>query len=470
MYSRWETTVWSFDHHAGTSTVLGCLYFTLTAVPFVVTVAYLLFGRTRRLHELDTYVRKSATAKDVFESKRSGKDDKAAQPADPADDESGDMPLGQYFQRQYRLVNTWYAYGIALTAFYFVYGVLVYWAFLSWGSLLTGPTTDAAPDAGLWRLVRLGGTGAFGATIAAVWHMYWRVVRLDLVPRTFFQLSARLVASPFLAIAFAALLNDAFAYLTAFFAGMYADEALRILKVKAYGGLNKVVNRDAVDGSLSLAMIQGITTDDQLRLSEEGISDVEHMAMANVLTLATNTGYSLQRIVDWKDQAYLCCYVREDVSLWRGQLIRGALDVLTMASQYYWTGGGDQRGPGTDDAEAAAAKKQGADGADVGDGGARVAEEVQGANRGVVDPGTAAAAAAGATGNPDNATDTNGRDARRGGATDRDELLQALSSALKIDRASIERLIVSVYNDNRVYQLWKLSKSFFPEDAKQQLG
>jgi hypothetical protein len=97
--------VWSFDHHAGTSTVLGCLYFTLTAVPFVAAVLYLLFGRTRRLHELGTYVRKSATAKDAFESKLSGKDDKAAPPTDPADDESGDMSLGQYFQKQYWLVN-----------------------------------------------------------------------------------------------------------------------------------------------------------------------------------------------------------------------------------------------------------------------------------------------------------------------------------------------------------------------------
>ncbi|MEX3917908.1 hypothetical protein AB4Y43_16950 [Paraburkholderia sp. BR10872] len=317
-----------------------------------------------------------------------------------ADEHEADKrPLRKLIEDRYKEANAWHGYAVALVVFYVVYSVLLYWTFFSWGEELTAAHSGQAVSPAFWRVVRLGGTGAFGATLAAIWHLHWRVVRLDLVPRTLFQLSARLCASPFLAIAFSTLFIDQLAFPLAFCAGAFGDEGIRLLRVKAYG----LMRSKGSDASLPLWIIQGITSDDELRLSEEGIADVEHMAKAPVLTLATNTGYSLQRLVDWKDQAYLCCYVGYDISKWREQLVRGSLDILGLAGQYYQT---KNYGTGADAAAANIERE-----------------------------------------------------------SDRQEVLQALAKALNIDKACIERLIVSIYNDKRVYQLWQLSKSFSRDDA-----
>lgn len=378
---------------------LRCVGVTLGCIPLLLTVAYLLTGWQRRATELGSYIRGTVKASDVLTA------DSAGGTGKPPEGGNGDAPpadhrtLRKLVEDLYKEANPWRGYAMALAVFYVVYSVLLYWTFFSWGQELTAPNLGHAVPPPFWRVVRLGGTGAFGATLAAIWHLHWRVVRLDLVPRTFFQLSARLCASPFLAIVFSSLLIDQAAFPLAFCAGAFGDEAIRLLRVKAYG----LMRSDGSDASLPLWIIQGITSDDELRLSEEGIADVEHMAKAPVLTLATNTGYSLQRLVDWQDQANLCCYVGYEISKWRKQLVRGSLDILGLASEYYKT----RDYSAGDDPKAVKAERE----------------------------------------------------------DDRQEVLQALAKALNIDKACIERLIVSIYDDKRIYQLWQLSKSFTRDDT-----
>lgn len=301
--------------------VVICTGSALAAVPFLLVVAYLSLGRGRRIEELRSYVRSSALAADVLPPVAK---DGPAQNAES---------LGDHFARRFRETHTKRAYLASLVVFYSVYGVLLYWSFLAWGRALAPPAGNVVEAPALWAIVRLGAAGAFGATVGAIWHLHWRVIRLDLQPRTLLQLSARLCMSPFLAIAVASPLPLTAQAMVAFGAGLFGDEALRRVKWAWYKALQ---TKGRPETSLSLQLIQGISSDDELRLWEEGIADVQHLAVETVLTLVTNTSYSLERIVDWKDQAYLCVYVGEEmITKWRGACTRGALDVLGMAPEYY---------------------------------------------------------------------------------------------------------------------------------------
>jgi hypothetical protein len=362
--------------------VLTCIGITLGCIPAILVATYIYIGLRRRADDLQAYVGI------VVPSGRDGDPDRASAAAGtsgpPRTDASipaGD--LGHHLRERFNQANQRGDYVVAVLAFYWVYGVLIYWALSTWGMVLNDPPIAKGA---FWDAVKLGGTGALGATLAAIWHLYWRVVRLDLVPRTFFQLSARLVAAPFLAIVLSALPAEKtievapVAALVAFVAGAFGDEALRRLKSVAY----KILNRINGDAALPLDWIQGIGGDDELRLREEGIYDVQNLGVCSVVTLATNTGYNLQRIVDWKNQAYLCNYVGQKIAIWRAVYVRGALDLFDLAEPYY-----------------------------------------------------------------------NG--------ADRPGLIAALATKLNVDAPVIERLIVSIYNDRQVYQLWVLAKAFAPE-------
>jgi hypothetical protein len=78
-----------------------------------------------------------------------------------------------------------------------------------------------------------------------------------------------------------------------------------------------------------------LETNDELRLWEEGITDAQHLAVEGIVSLLVNTTYSLECIIDWKDQAFLCAYVGNDLQKWRDLQIRGAMDVLGCAPSYY---------------------------------------------------------------------------------------------------------------------------------------
>ncbi|SDI70152.1 hypothetical protein SAMN04487926_12233 [Paraburkholderia steynii] len=302
--------------------VIICSGSALAALPLLLVIAYVALGRGRRIEELKSYVRSSARAADVLPPD--------AKDAAQADAES----LGDHFARRFLESHRKRAYFASLVVFYSVYGVLLYWSFLAWGRALTLAAGSPVESPALWSVVRLGAAGAFGATFGAIWHLHWRVIRLDLQPRTLLQLSARLSVSPFLAIAIAGPLptQSPEATLVAFGAGLFGDEALRRVRWLWHKALQIAGRKES---SLSLQLVQGISSDDELRLWEEGIADVQHLAVETVLSLITNTSYSLERIVDWKDQAYLCMYVGEEITKWRSVSTRGALDVLGMAPEYY---------------------------------------------------------------------------------------------------------------------------------------
>jgi hypothetical protein len=297
-----------------------CVGGVLALVPFLLVVAYLFLGRQRRVDELKSYVRASAPAKEVL-------------PPDQIDGVNEDESLANLLARRYWKSHSNGAYLTALVVFYVVYGVLLYWTLLAWGIHLGTSANSPQPAPQLWSVIRAGGAGVLGATLAVLWHLHWRVVRLDLQPRTLLHCCMRLCVAPFVAVALVAILpvSENGNTLVAFGAGLFSDEALRRLRWIWH----RLVGTSEQQASLPLRLVQGIGSDDELRLWEEGITDAQHLAVETVVRLVTNTNYSLERIVDWKDQAYLYVYVGEEIVQWRAQHTRAALDVLGMAAEYY---------------------------------------------------------------------------------------------------------------------------------------
>ncbi|XLZ69740.1 hypothetical protein ABT364_24930 [Massilia sp. SR12] len=297
-----------------------CIGSTLLILPLLLVAVFLVLGRRRRVKEIRSYVENPSASGMLIP------------PQDGVPDSTTNESLAEHLVGKYNETHSGWAFFYTMLVFYAVYGVLVYWTFSSWGRMLGQP--DNTQEIALWPLIRLGGLGALGATLGVLWHLHWRVVRLDLQPKTLLQLSARLFISPFLAIALAAMLpsNSTTGYLVAFGAGLFGEAAWRRF---ALFWREQVQQEASKDGSLSLELIQGITRDDAMRLWEEGINDVQHLAVETVVHLVTNTNYSLARIVDWKDQAYFCVYVRDQVDVWRRNYTRGVLDVLGMHSNYF---------------------------------------------------------------------------------------------------------------------------------------
>jgi hypothetical protein len=91
------------------------------------------------------------------------------------------------------------------------------------------------------------------------------------------------------------------------------------------------VTKEAGCERLPLCLVDGIDDDVADRLSEENIWDIQHLATACPTDLTLRTGYSLDRILDWIDQAILITYARDDIAQFRLLGVRGAIDLAVLA-------------------------------------------------------------------------------------------------------------------------------------------
>jgi hypothetical protein len=108
---------------------------------------------------------------------------------------------------------------------------------------------------------------------------------------------------------------------------VFGSSVLELIANKAAGvfGLNTESTRRASD----LLNIEGLTPDDIERLAEEGVDSLHALAFVPTARLFFGTNHSLQRLVDWQDQALLHVYVGQTraVALKDKLLIRGAIDL-----------------------------------------------------------------------------------------------------------------------------------------------
>jgi hypothetical protein len=113
--------------------------------------------------------------------------------------------------------------------------------------------------------------------------------------------------------------------------GIWGERALDYFRDRA----EAIVKAPAITAQklADLSMIDGLTEEDILRLSEESIDSLHALAFVPTPRLFFNTKYSLQRICDLQDQALLVKYVGPDKArTFRATLIiRGAMDLRQLA-------------------------------------------------------------------------------------------------------------------------------------------
>jgi len=69
--------------------------------------------------------------------------------------------------------------------------------------------------------------------------------------------------------------------------------------------MNRVLNQKATKDQRPLSLVDGIGEWQEGRLDQEGIFNVENLAMANLLALVVRTPFDVGQVVHWVDQAIL---------------------------------------------------------------------------------------------------------------------------------------------------------------------
>jgi hypothetical protein len=291
----------------------GCIL--MAVLPSLLLATFLVKGRRAREQYLSKAVRERVRAREVVVTTE-GTD---------ADRRLNDLLVERYHE-QHRLWN----YVLPLFCFHAAYLLGLYWVDVGLNcSPLAGASVQTV------EMLRLAAIGFVGAALTAIGYLSWRVMRNDVLPRLFVHLSYRLLLVPPLAllvggISGLALEVKVIQAALAFAVGMFPSYPIRTLRAWF---LQKIGQQPATH--LLLEEIQGIDQEDYMRLWEEGITDAQHLASVKIEDLVIRTSYPLERVVDWKDQAYLYIYVGNQLAEWRKLHIRGALDVLGLAPSYY---------------------------------------------------------------------------------------------------------------------------------------
>jgi hypothetical protein len=115
--------------------------------------------------------------------------------------------------------------------------------------------------------------------------------------------------------------------------GILGRNALRDLQAKAMEQLKLGTPKRKNDESI--LRVDGVTEEDDERCAEEGLRSLADLAFAPTARLFFNTGYSLQKITDWQDQALLALRVSDDRRAELAKLgARGATDLWELAKHF----------------------------------------------------------------------------------------------------------------------------------------
>lgn len=297
----------------------------LSTLPILLVLAFKAHGQPARIENIRSYFRPGLKARDLLSSSAAAK----------ATD--SEVSLIDYLEQRYRKRHATSQYLIPLFIFLLVYVFLIYWSFVALDMFAAGKAVPDSDEGSLWWTASLGAAGSMGAILLVLWHLFWRSMRSDLQPTALLHSAARLTVAPFVGIVVGAVIpvREGLDLLVSFLAGFFAQDALRLLESR-WRDLSGL--RNPATQLLPVRSIEGISANDEIRLWEEGVTDAQHLAVETVENLLINTPYSLERIIDWKDQALLYAYVGDEITIWRSLQNRGAMDVLGIAPGYYGAG------------------------------------------------------------------------------------------------------------------------------------
>lgn len=207
--------------------------------------------------------------------------------------------------------------------------------------LLGGEVTSPAPDSGTVvkfpaegsRLIA--GMAFLGAYIWGFQYILRRYTLNDLTPDVYYNLIMRMILATLVAViiynAYDAIADGDGEGLTskvwpvlAFMIGMFPQRGLYWLTERLPLMSSEVSDsvRDA-----PLEMIEGIESQDKLRLRELGIDTCYDLAVVDFVPLILNTPYGARQLIDWILQAKLCVYCGAGMKDLRPLGIRTILDL-----------------------------------------------------------------------------------------------------------------------------------------------
>lgn len=143
--------------------------------------------------------------------------------------------------------------------------------------------------------------------------IFSRLVTMELVAATYYNVLVRLVVAVFVALIFNSLKGFLFGQgniygpeAIGFGVGLFPDAALASLNAR----LRKLLlESDPQLEALPLDMIQGVSPFRKLRLFEMGLDNCENLAAANAVELFLKSNLKLVEVVDWIGQAQLAVLV-----------------------------------------------------------------------------------------------------------------------------------------------------------------
>ena len=163
---------------------------------------------------------------------------------------------------------------------------------------------------------------------------FTRIVTLELVPATFWNILIRLVIAGFVALIIhvSGLFEQKIVLAGAigFGVGLFPDSALQWLtdRLRFY-----LLGTGAGTEELPLDLIQGVSSFRKLRLFELGLDDCQNLASVNAIELYLASSLKLIEVMDWIAQAQLATLLgQENFKELQGKGYRNAFDFHRVAS------------------------------------------------------------------------------------------------------------------------------------------
>lgn len=189
--------------------------------------------------------------------------------------------------------------------------------------------------------------GFLGAWINFISQLARGYFMCDLTPNTFVHGSIRMVTASLLALVISFVIPTFFGGdpknltflrtlpVMAFFFGYFPSSALRVIEnvgAKVLGALPGM----PVDRWTPLSALSGVSYQHEVRLSREGIDNVEYLSEADALDLALRTGFGYRQLGDWIGEAWLRKHLGEDYDAFASATgIRSRQGLMTFLDQ--WT-------------------------------------------------------------------------------------------------------------------------------------
>ncbi len=192
--------------------------------------------------------------------------------------------------------------------------------------------------------------GFLGAWINFITQLARGYFMCDLTPNTFVHGSIRMVTASILALVLSFIIpalpffgdggeNETFLRtlpVVSFFFGYFPSSALRVIENVGAKALGALLPGKPLDRWTPLSALSGVSYMHEVRLSREGIDNVEYLSEADALDLALRTGFGYRQLDQWIGEAWLRKHLGADYDVFASATGIRSRQGLTMFLEQ-WT-------------------------------------------------------------------------------------------------------------------------------------